>query len=230
MDLSALGGYYPNDGYELGFYYNDSSSVAHRVTDYENVAENLFKIKLAPDVDVSKEINFYRIGNNNAQSWIPNGTTFQAGTNLYKMTNWTEDNQWTGEWDGSWYVESLAGQTMAFENKSGAALSGVKARFYSSTSNSPIATVDVGTGSIADGAYATFTIPENYGSYVQFVTADDTILGDPPSSAIRSPTSSARAWARATLRASCITAQRSTAISTKTVHPIPHGASPVTVF
>ena len=179
LDLSALGGYYPNDGYTLGFYYNDSSSVAHRVTDYENVAENLFKIKLAPDVDVSKEINFYRIGNNNAQSWIPNGTTFQAGTNLYKMTNWTEDNQWTGEWDGSWYVESLAGQTMAFENKSGAALSGVKARFYSSTSNSPIATVDVGTGSIADGAYATFTIPENYGSYVQFVTADGTILGDP---------------------------------------------------
>ena len=179
LDLSALGGYYPNDGYTLGFYYNDSSSVAHRVTDYENVAENLFKIKLASNVDVSKEINFYRIGNNNAQSWIPGGTTFQAGTNLYKMTNWTEDNQWTGEWDGSWYVESLAGQTMAFENKSGAALSGVKARFYSSTSNSPIATVDVGTGTIADGDYATFTIPENYGSYVQFVTADGTILGDP---------------------------------------------------
>ena len=68
---------------------------------------------------------------------------------------------------------------MAFENKSGAALSGIKARFYSSTSNSPIATVDVGTGTIADGDYATFTIPENYGSYVQFVTADGTILGDP---------------------------------------------------
>ena len=95
------------------------------------------------------------------------------------MTNWTEDNQWTGEWDGSWYVESLAGQTMAFENKSGADLSGVKARFYSSTSSSPIATVDVGTEPIADGAHATFTIPENYGSYVQFVKADGTILGDP---------------------------------------------------
>ena len=180
LDLSALGGYYPNQGYELGFFYHDSSNGEHKVTDdYENVAENLFKIKLASDVDVSKEINFYRIGNNNAQSWIPNGTTFQAGTNLYKMTDWADGNQWTGEWDGSWYVESLAGQTMAFENKSGAALSGVKARFYSSTSNNPIATVDVGTGSIADGAYATFQIPENYGSYVQFVTADGTILGDP---------------------------------------------------
>ena len=178
LDLSALGGYYPNDGYTLGFYYHDSSSVEHRVTNYENVAENLFKIKLASDVDVSKGINFYR-QRNDTESWIPNGTTFQAGTNLYKMTDWAEGNQWTGEWDGSWYVESLAGQTMAFENKSGAALSGVKARFYSSTSNSPIATVDVGTGSIADGAYATFTIPENYGSYVQFVTADGTILGDP---------------------------------------------------
>ena len=179
LDLSALDGYFPNDGYTLGFYYHDSSNVEHTVTNYENVAGNLFKIKLAPDVDVSEEINFYRIGNNNAQSWIPEGTTFQAGTNLYKMTEWIDNNQWTGEWDGSWYVESLAGQTMAFENKSGAALSGVKARFYSSTSNSPIATVDVGTGSIADGDYATFTIPENYGSYVQFVTADGTILGDP---------------------------------------------------
>ena len=178
LDLSALGGYYPNDGYTLGFCYHDSSSVEHRVTNYENVAENLFKIKLASDVDVSKGINFYR-QRNDTESWIPNGTTFQAGTNLYKMTEWTGSNQWTGGWDGSWYVESLAGQTMAFENKSGAALSGVKARFYSSTSNSPIATVDVGTGSIADGAYATFTIPENYGSYVQFVTADGTIRGDP---------------------------------------------------
>ena len=46
------------------------------------------------------------------------------------MTRWIDKNQWTGEWDGSWYVESLAGQTMAFENKSGAALSGVKALFY----------------------------------------------------------------------------------------------------
>ena len=179
LDLSALGGYYPDQGYTLGFYYIDSNNHDHRVTNYENVAENLFKIKLASDVDVSKEINFYRIGNNNAQSWIPNGTTFQAGTNLYKMTEWTGSNQWTGGWDGSWYVESLAGQTMAFENKSGADLSRVKARFYSSTSNSPIATVDVGTGTIADGAHATFTIPENYGSYVQFVTADGTILGDP---------------------------------------------------
>lgn len=180
LDLSALGGYYPNQGYELGFFYHDSSNGEHKVTDdYENVAENLFKIKLASDVDVSKEINFYRIGNNNAQSWIPNGTTFQAGTNLYKMTDWADGNQWTGEWDGSWYVESLAGQTMAFENKSGEALSDVKAHFYSSTSNSPIATVDVGTEPIADGAHATFTIPENYGSYVQFVKADGTILGDP---------------------------------------------------
>ena len=179
LDLSALGGYYPNDGYTLGFYYHDSNDGEHRDTDYENVAEHLFKIKLAHDVDVSKEINFYRIGNNNAQSWIPGGTTFQAGTNLYKMTEWTGSNQWTGGWDGSWYIESLAGQTMAFENKSGAALSGIKARFYSSTSNSPIATVDVGTGTIADGDYATFTIPENYGSYVQFVKADGTILGDP---------------------------------------------------
>ncbi|MBQ9050706.1 MAG: CHAP domain-containing protein [Lachnospiraceae bacterium] len=177
LDLSALGGYYPNDGYELGFFYHDSNNGERKVTNYENVSENLFKIKLASDVDVNKGINFYR-QRSDTESWIPGGTTFQAGTNLYKMTDWAGDNQWTGEWDGSWYVESLAGQTMAFENKSGAALSGVKARFYSSTSNSPIATVDVGTGSIADGAYATFQIPENYGSYVQFVTPDDNILGD----------------------------------------------------
>ncbi len=177
LDLSALHGYYPDEGYTLGFFYHDSRNGEHKVKDYENVAENLFKIKLAHDVDVNKGINFYR-QRSDTESWIPGGTTFQAGTNLYKMTNWTEVNQWTGEWDGSWYVESLAGQTMAFENKSGAALSGVKARFYSSTSNSPIATVDVGTGSIADGAYATFQIPENYGSYVQFVTPDDNILGD----------------------------------------------------
>ena len=180
LDLSALGGYYPNQGYELGFFYHDSSNGEHKVTDdYENVAENLFKIKLASDVDVNKGINFYRQRSDTESSWITGGTTFQAGTNLFKMTKWIDNNQWTGEWDGSWYVESLAGQTMAFENKSGADLSRVKARFYSSTSNSPIATVDVGTGTIADGAHATFTIPENYGSYVQFVTADGTILGDP---------------------------------------------------
>ena len=179
LDLSALGGYYPNDGYELGFFYHDSNNGEHKVTNYKNVAENLFKIKLASDVDVNKGINFYRQRSDTESSWITGGTTFQAGTNLFKMTKWIDNNQWTGEWDGSWYVESLAGQTMAFENKSGADLSRVKARFYSSTSNSPIATVDVGTGTIADGAHATFTIPENYGSYVQFVTADGTILGDP---------------------------------------------------
>ena len=180
LDLSALGGYYPNEGYTLGFYYHDSNNGEHRVTNYENVAENLFKIKLASDVDVSKNINFYRLrSSDSAQSWITGGTAFQAGTNLFKMTSWTGSNQWAGEWDGSWYVETLAGQTMAFENKSGADIYGVKARFYANTSNSAIATVDIGT--VSDGAYQMFTIPENYGSYVQFISGEGSgaiILGD----------------------------------------------------
>ena len=180
LDLSAIGGYYPNEGYTLGFYYNDGTRVENT---YVNVSENLFKIKLESDTNVEKGINFYRINRgaaNTPQSWIPGGQHFQAGTNLFKITGWTgSNNDWTGEWDGSWYVESLAGQTMAFENKSGADLTGVKARFYASTSGSAIATVDV--GNVKNGEYKTFQIPESYGSYVQFVTgvgSSATILGD----------------------------------------------------
>ena len=180
LDLSAIGGYYPNKGYTLGFYYNDGARVENT---YVNVSENLFKIKLESDTNVEKGINFYRINRgaaNTPQSWIPGGQHFQAGTNLFKITGWTgSNNDWTGEWDGSWYVESLAGQTMAFENKSGADLTGVKARFYASTSGSAIATVDV--GNVKNGEYKTFQIPESYGSYVQFVTgvgSSATILGD----------------------------------------------------
>ena len=180
LDLSAIGGYYPNEGYTLGFYYNDGTQVENT---YVNVSENLFKIKLESDTNVEKGINFYRINRgaaNTPQSWIPGGQHFQAGTNLFKITGWTgSNNDWTGEWDGSWYVESLAGQTMAFENKSGADLTGVKARFYASTSGSAIATVDV--GNVKNGEYKTFQIPESYGSYVQFVTgvgSSATILGD----------------------------------------------------
>ena len=180
LDLSAIGGYYPNEGYTLGFYYNDGTQVENT---YVNVSENLFKIKLESDTNVEKGINFYRINRgaaNTPQSWIPGGQHFQAGTNLFKITGWTgSNNDWTGEWDGSWYVESLAGQTMAFENKSGADLTGVKARFYASTSGSAIATVDV--GNVKNGEYKTFQIPESYGFYVQFVTgvgSSATILGD----------------------------------------------------
>lgn len=134
------------------------------------------------------ELTVFHVDAENEETEDMNAVVDEAGTvvldtdhfsvygGLVSVSGQTQKMPQPGEYV---YVESLAGQTMAFENKSGEDLSGVKARFYSSTSNSPIATVDVGTGTIADGDCATFQIPENYGSYVQFVTADGTILGDP---------------------------------------------------
>lgn len=121
------------------------------------------------------ELTVFHVDAENEETEDMNAVVDEAGTVVLDTDHFSV---YGGLVSVSGHTESLAGQTMAFENKSGAALSGVKARFYSSTSNSPIATVDVGTGSIADGAYATFQIPENYGSYVQFVTPDDNILGD----------------------------------------------------
>ena len=181
-DLSAVGGW--NDqGYQLGFLYNKSSGGLARIEVTEKVAENLYKIKIPEDMNIDGNINFFRWTNNinspTNESWMGNGTYLQAGTNLFKMTGWQTGNKWTGEWDGSWYVETLAGQIMAFENKSGADIYGVKARFYASTGSSAITTVEIGT--VADGNCKTFIIPENYGSYVQFVSGEGSsaiILGD----------------------------------------------------
>ena len=125
------------------------------------------------------ELTVFHVDAENEETEDMNAVVDEAGTVVLDTDHFSVYGGLVSVSGQTWYIESLAGQTMAFENKSGAALSGVKARFYSSTSNSPIATVDVGTGTIADGDYATFTIPENYGSYVQFVTADGTILGDP---------------------------------------------------
>lgn len=122
------------------------------------------------------ELTVFHVDAENEETEDMNAVVDEAGTVVLDTDHFSV---YGGLVSVSGHTESLAGQTMAFENKSGADLSRVKARFYSSTSNSPIATVDVGTGTIADGAHATFTIPENYGSYVQFVTADGTILGDP---------------------------------------------------
>ena len=122
------------------------------------------------------ELTVFHVDAENEETEDMNAVVDEAGTVVLDTDHFSV---YGGLVSVSGHTESLAGQTMAFENKSGADLSRVKARFYSSTSNSPIATVDVVTGSIEDGYYATFTIPENYGSYVQFVTADDTILGDP---------------------------------------------------
>lgn len=124
------------------------------------------------------ELTVFHVDAENEETEDMNAVVDEAGTVVLDTDHFSVYGGLVSVSGQTWYIESLAGQTMAFENKSGAALSGVKARFYSSTSNSPIATVDVGTGSIADGAYATFQIPENYGSYVQFVTPDDNILGD----------------------------------------------------
>ena len=184
LDLTAVGGW-SNGGWKLGFLYNNDQRI--EITNYPKVSDTIYKIQLPLSLDNTANINFFRYRNEtdiysipeNAQGWISGNRTFEAGTNLFKMTGYASGAGWTGQWDsGNWYVESLAGQNMAFENKSGTDLTGVKACFYASTSNSPVATVDVATGTIADGTYATFQIPTDYGSYVQFIAADGTILGD----------------------------------------------------
>ena len=165
---------------DFALYYTKSSGGTSRVLFKASTVDHVYKVELPNDMNVGSEINFIRVKKNDidvAYNWIDGGATLQTDKNAFKATGWgSGTDKWCGEWADGWYTESMAGQTMTFENKSGTALTGVKAYFYTNTNGTAVSTVNI--GNVADGAYSEFTIPETYGAYIQFVDENETILGD----------------------------------------------------
>ena len=174
-----------NGGYQiLGFYYKKSGGVGVRqaLSENDKVSEYIYRIKVPNDIDMregEKPINFFRLksndvnGNDQYDSWIKDGLAFEAGKNCFQL-RYGENNHFTGAWT-TWYVESLAGKTMAFENKTGNDLNGVTAIFYNEAKQK---VESVTVGEVQAGQSEEFHIPDTYGSYVQFVDGQGNILGD----------------------------------------------------
>lgn len=110
-----------------------------------------------------------------------------ADTNNYIGGDYYDGNNKEGGWNrDDWTIYTVghkhfAGQTMAFENKTSEPLTNVKAWFYEPNDEGtlelvgrPISLNSVGLDSgIASGATATFTIPEDFCSFVRFTAGDN---------------------------------------------------------
>lgn len=130
-----------------------------------NPADTAYKVVIA---EVDKDLG---------KKWItfnPNDKDHYIGGNYYDG----ETNKW-----GPYTVshKHFAGKTMAFENKTSATLTNVKAWFYEPNESGDLIQVDnpislnsdgVGSG-IASGSTANFAIPEGFCSFVRFTAGDN---------------------------------------------------------
>lgn len=119
-------------------------------------------------------IEIAKVGNN--PSWWK---TFNP-----KDSSYIGGDYYDGE-SGSWSTYTVghkyfAGKTMAFENKTSATLTNVKAWFYEPDTNktlTPVSEQPISLNDIQPGSTATFTIPKDFCSFVRF-TEGDTVISE----------------------------------------------------
>lgn len=116
-----------------------------------------------------------KVGDNNPP-WItfnPNDKDHYIGGDYYDG----ESGSWSTYTVGHKY---FAGKTMAFENKTSATLTNVKAWFYEPDTNktlTPVSEQPISLNDIQPGSTATFTIPKDFCSFVRF-TEGDTVISE----------------------------------------------------
>lgn len=116
-----------------------------------------------------------KVGDNNLP-WItfnPNDKDHYIGGDYYDG----ESGSWSTYTVGHKY---FAGKTMAFENKTSATLTNVKAWFYEPDTNktlTPVSEQPISLNDIQPGSTATFTIPKDFCSFVRF-TEGDTVISE----------------------------------------------------
>ena len=174
VDMSKVDNW-ANDGYKLGLKYNDSTKDIYDLQNnsiyFKELSRTLYRIKLPDDIDTSKTFNIYRTRADHHEEF-DSGKSFVSGSNFFAMSGY-----WNGYWvEREWYIESLAGKRMAFENNTDTTITGVTAIFFDEDKQevSRITIGDVTGG----GGCGVFEIPDEYGTYVQFVDGSGIILGD----------------------------------------------------
>ncbi len=122
-------------------------------------------------------VTIVQVDNNNQLKWM----SFDPTRNDYIGGNYYDEenpHKWSTYTVGH---KHFAGQKMAFENKTSATLTNVKAWFYEPDKNGdlipvgnpiPLNSIDSGN-SIASGSTVTFTIPGDFCSFVRFTAGDD---------------------------------------------------------
>lgn len=128
----------------------------------ENPADTAYKVVIA------------EVDQNLGSKWM----SFNSGdTNNYIGGNYYDGK--SGKW--STYTvghKHFAGQKMAFENKTSATLTNVKAWFYEPDTNktlTPVSEQPISLNDIQPDSTATFKIPNDYCSFVRFTAGDDEI-------------------------------------------------------
>ncbi len=114
-------------------------------------------------------IEIAKVDNNNNPPWM----TFNSGDSTYIGGDYYdgETNKWGTYTVGHKY---FAGKEMTFENKTSETLTNVKAWFYEPDESGVLKPVgDTIPLNIAPNSTATFTIPNDYCSFVRFTAGDD---------------------------------------------------------
>lgn len=139
------------------------------------------------DDNPTDKVTIVQVDNNNSLPWMSFNPTDQKyiGGDYYdgKNGNGNQGNSWDRtKWtDYTVSHKHFANKTMAFENKTSATLTNVKAWFYEPNESGDLIQVDnpislnsTGLDSgIASGSTATFTIPKVLCSFVRFTAGDD---------------------------------------------------------
>ena len=129
------------------------------------------------DDNPTDKVTIVQVDNNNSLPWMSFNPTDQKyiGGDYYDGKN--EDG-----WDPKkWEIYTVshkhfAGKEMAFENKTSATLTNVKAWFYEPDTNknlTPVSEQPISLNDIQPGSTATFKIPNDYCSFVRFTAGDD---------------------------------------------------------
>lgn len=129
------------------------------------------------DDNPTDKVTIVQVDNNNSLPWMSFNPTDQKyiGGDYYDGKN--EDG-----WDPKkWEIYTVshkhfAGKEMAFENKTSATLTNVKAWFYEPDTNknlTPVSEQPISLNDIQPGFTATFAIPAGYCSYVKFTWGED---------------------------------------------------------
>lgn len=138
------------------------------------------------DDNPTYKVTIVQVDNNNSLPWMSFNPTDgnYIGGDYYdgKNGNGNQGNSWDRtKWtDYTVSHKHFANKTMAFENKTSATLTNVKAWFYEPKEGElklvgdpiPLNSIDSGN-SIASGSTATFKIPNDYCSFVRFTAGDD---------------------------------------------------------
>ena len=132
------------------------------------------------------KVTIVQVDNNNSLPWMSFNPTDGSyiGGDYYdgKNGNGNQGNSWDRtKWtDYTVSHKHFANKTMAFENKTSATLTNVKAWFYEPDTNktlTPVSEQPISLNDIQPGSTATFTIPKDFCSFVRF-TEGDTVISE----------------------------------------------------